>query len=74
MCNYFLITCMPITVAARLRHELSSPAQKLGSWVRIHLEAWMPVCVHSVFVQVATLRLADLPSKEPYRLCKRPSN
>jgi hypothetical protein len=33
------------------RHdELSSPAQTLGSWVRIPLEAWMSVCVYSVFV------------------------
>jgi hypothetical protein len=27
------------------RHELSSPAQKLGSWVRISIEACMSVCV-----------------------------
>jgi hypothetical protein len=33
-----------------LRHELSSPAQTLGSWVRIQLEAWMSVYVYSVFV------------------------
>jgi hypothetical protein len=31
-----------------LRHELSSPAQTLGSWVRIPLKAWMSVCVYSV--------------------------
>jgi hypothetical protein len=31
-----------------LRHELSSPAQTLGSWVRIPLEAWMSVCAYSV--------------------------
>jgi hypothetical protein len=41
-----------------LRHELPSTAQTLGSWVRIPLEAWMSVCVYSVFVlssaQVAT--------------------
>jgi hypothetical protein len=57
-----------------LRHELSSPAQTLGSWVRIPLEARMSVCVYSVFmlscVQVAALRPADPPSKESYRLCK----
>jgi hypothetical protein len=55
-----------------LRHELSSPAQTLGSWVRIPLEAWMSVCVYSVFVlscvQVAALRRAELPSQESYRL------
>jgi hypothetical protein len=33
-----------------LRHELSSLARKLGSWVRIPLKAWMPVCAYSVFV------------------------
>jgi hypothetical protein len=36
------------------------------------------VCVYSVFVlfcvQVAALRLADLPSKEAYRLCTRLRN
>jgi hypothetical protein len=33
-----------------LRHEMSSPAQTLGSWVRIPLETWMSVrlfCVDS---------------------------
>jgi hypothetical protein len=58
-----------------LRHELSSSAQTLGSWVRIRLEAWMSVCVYSVFelsgVAVATLRRVDPPSKESYRLCKQ---
>jgi hypothetical protein len=56
-----------------LRHEQSSPAQTLGSWVRIPLEAWMSVCFYFVFVlfclYVATLRRADSPSKESYRLC-----
>jgi hypothetical protein len=33
-----------------LMHELSTPARTLGSWVRISLEAWMSVCVYSVFV------------------------
>jgi hypothetical protein len=33
-----------------LRHEPSSSARTLGSWVRILLEAWMFVCVYSVFV------------------------
>jgi hypothetical protein len=28
-----------------LRHELSSPARTLGSWVRIPLETWMSICV-----------------------------
>jgi hypothetical protein len=33
-----------------LRHELSSLAQPLGSWIRIPLEVWISVCIHSVFV------------------------
>jgi hypothetical protein len=33
-----------------LRHESSSFVRTLGSWVRIQLEAWMSVCVYSVFV------------------------
>jgi hypothetical protein len=56
-----------------LRHELSSPARILGSWVRTPLKAWMSVCVYSVFVlfciYVAALRRADPPSKENYPLC-----
>jgi hypothetical protein len=36
--------------ACGLRHELSSPDRTLGSCVRISLEAWMSVCVYSVFV------------------------
>jgi hypothetical protein len=64
---------LPITLAARCRHELPSPAQTMGSWVRIPLKAWMSLCVYSVFllsyVQVAALRWADPPSKESYRLC-----
>jgi hypothetical protein len=27
-----------------LRHELSSPARTLGSWVKIPLKAWMSIC------------------------------
>jgi hypothetical protein len=58
-----------------LRHELSSPAQTLGLWVRIPLEAWISVCVYSVFVlscvQVVALQQADPPSKESYRLCNK---
>jgi hypothetical protein len=61
-----------------LRHEVFWSAQILGSWVRIPLETCMSVCVYSVFVlscvQVAALRRADPPSKEPYRLCKRLRN
>jgi hypothetical protein len=34
----------------RLRHELSSLAPTLGSWVEIPLKAWVSVCVYSVSV------------------------
>jgi hypothetical protein len=58
-----------------VRHELSSPAQTLGSWAPIPFEAWISVWVYSVFVlscvQVAVLRRAVPPSKESYGLCKR---
>jgi hypothetical protein len=58
-----------------LRHEMSSPAQTLGSSVRIPLEARMYVCIYSVSVlscvQVAALRRVDLPSTESYRLCTK---
>jgi hypothetical protein len=37
----------------RSRHELYSPAQTLGSWVRIPLETWMSC------VQVEALRRTD---------------
>jgi hypothetical protein len=33
-----------------LRHEPSSPARTLGSWVRIPLEVLMSVCVYSICV------------------------
>jgi hypothetical protein len=33
-----------------LRHEPSSPARTLGSWVRIPLKAWISVCFYSVFM------------------------
>jgi hypothetical protein len=33
-----------------LRHELSSLDRRLGSWVLITLEAWLFVCVYSVFL------------------------
>jgi hypothetical protein len=56
-----------------LRHEPSSPAPTLGSWLRIPPETWMSVCVYSVFVlfclKAAALRRADPPFEELYRLC-----
>jgi hypothetical protein len=33
-----------------LRHEMSSPAQTLESWIGIPLEAWLSACVYSVCV------------------------
>jgi hypothetical protein len=45
------VTCLDeCRCAAYLRHELSSLARTLGSWVPIPLKAWMSVCVYSVFV------------------------
>jgi hypothetical protein len=56
------------TVAARSKAWTVSPARTLGSWFRKPLDAWMSVCVYSVFllscVQVAALRRADPPSKK----------
>jgi hypothetical protein len=55
-----------------LRHEPSSPARTLRSWVRIPYEAWMSACVYSEFVlfcvQAEALRRADPPSKVSYLL------
>jgi hypothetical protein len=66
------ITRIPFSnVAARSKHEESSPARTLGSGVRIPFEAWMCVRVYSLFVLfcVEALRLADPPSKESHQLC-----
>jgi hypothetical protein len=41
---------MLITVPARSKALTVFPAQTLGSWVPLPLEAWMSVCVNSVFV------------------------
>jgi hypothetical protein len=83
LCNLMvnLVTC---DAACRsqwprgVRHEPSSPARTLGSWVRIPLPACMSVCDYSVFVlfcvYVAALRWADPSSKESYRLCIGPRN
>jgi hypothetical protein len=48
--NFNYENSTPITVARGLRHELSSLAWMLGSWVRFPLNACMFVCVYSVFV------------------------
>jgi hypothetical protein len=56
-----------------LRYEMSPPAQTLGSWIRIPLEAWMSSFILYLCcpVQVAALRLADPPSEESSRLSIR---
>jgi hypothetical protein len=57
-----------------LRHELSSLARKLGSWVRIPHSAWMSVCAFILYlccsVYVAALRRADHSSKVSW-LCEK---
>jgi hypothetical protein len=73
LCRVFWCLSWRSWCAAALRHELFSASQTLRSWVRIPLNAWMSVCIYSVFVlsyvQVAALRRADPSSKESYRLC-----
>jgi hypothetical protein len=58
-----------------LRHELSSPARTLGSWVRIPPKARMSACVYSVSaLSVRKKRPYNglTPrSKESYRRCKK---
>jgi hypothetical protein len=44
-----------------LRHELSSSARTLGTWVRIPLKAWMSGCVYSVFVLGSGLSRGLIP-------------
>jgi hypothetical protein len=56
-----------------VRHELSSLARMLGSWVRIPLKACLYafiLCLLS-WVKVAALRRADPRSNKSYRLCKK---
>jgi hypothetical protein len=48
------VAYQPITVALDLRHELSSPARALGSWVLIPLKACMFVYYYFVFVLSCT--------------------
>jgi hypothetical protein len=58
------------------RHELSSLARTLGSWVRIQLRTWMfgvcmrLFCVCAVLCLGRGLARADHSSKESYRLWK----
>jgi hypothetical protein len=64
----FSVFCMSMKVCLRsecrrgLRHELSSPAQSLGTWVRISLEAWMSVSLFRVH-RLGSCDRPALPSK-----------
>jgi hypothetical protein len=82
--KYFFILCttlIPVLQACRsqwlrlLRHEMSSLAWTLESWIRIPFKAWMSVCVYSVFVlfcvQAAILRRAYPLFSEFYQMCIR---
>jgi hypothetical protein len=56
-----------------LRHELSSHARTLRSWIRIPLKARMSASYAFIqfvlfCVEVEAWRRSDLPSKESYRL------
>jgi hypothetical protein len=44
------VTRRPSQWPRGLTHEMSSPAQTLGSWVLIPFEAWIAVHISSVFV------------------------
>jgi hypothetical protein len=46
----YVITICRSQWSRGLKHELSSPARTLGSWVLIPLKARVSVCVYSVFV------------------------
>jgi hypothetical protein len=54
-----------------IRHELSSPARTLGSWIRIPLKARMSAFILCFCfpLLVGALRRAVSPSKESYRRC-----
>jgi hypothetical protein len=62
-------------VAARSKEWNVFDRSNAVIWVRIQLEAWMSVCVRSVFVlscvKVEVLRRADHSSEESYCLCKK---
>jgi hypothetical protein len=57
-----------------LRYKMSSPAQTLGSWVQIPLDAWMSVRISCVFVLsgvCSSLRQGCSLIKESYQLSMR---
>jgi hypothetical protein len=49
---YMHVCVCPSQWPRGLRHELSSLARILGSWVRIPIKAWLFVCVHLFCVYV----------------------
>jgi hypothetical protein len=64
---------MPVTVAERSKACTVFTRSEQGSWVRIPLSAWMfsvrlCMCVFLCCVEVETLRRADHPPKESYRM------
>jgi hypothetical protein len=70
---YVVEPWLPITVAARPKVRTVFGLSNAGIVGRIPFEAWMSLCVYSVFVlfcvYVGALRRADPPSKESCRLC-----
>jgi hypothetical protein len=66
---------VPITVAHRLRHELSSLTWTLGRRVRVPLKALISVCVYFVFlsfcVYVSAFQRDDLLSNKSYSLWRK---
>jgi hypothetical protein len=72
--NYNIFISGPSQWQRGLRHEPSSAARTLGSWVRIPLKAWMfgvcmrLFCVCVVLCVGSGLATAGASSKESYRL------
>jgi hypothetical protein len=57
-----------------LRHEISSPAQTLGSWIPVHSRHWCLSAFLRNYVVLCRYRpfdRADHPSKESYQLSIR---
>jgi hypothetical protein len=53
-----------------LRHGLSSLARTLGSWLRIPLESWMPLCVYSVSMYVSSSSLMYCGRSVHHLVCR----
>jgi hypothetical protein len=65
---YLVPLLMLLADHSGLTHEISSPAQTLGSWFRNLLEAWVYICAFLCLCLVWALRRADPPSKDTYQL------